>query len=151
MPVFWHGAGKNIDSVFWFLIITEWRFVSLKNLIFWNIWRIFVLIDIWCWHLCCRCFLKYLEQIFKLALISVEGGDHAFNDGVGIWRIDCRHLPMLTFRWQKGAAADDSFGWRKTQFQCMLLDGENLVWHLEGRLFLQIVSWCSFSYFLFAI
>ena len=46
-----------------------------------------------------RCFLKYLEQIFQLTLISVEGSVNAFNDGDGIWwlsKLQATHLSLLT-------------------------------------------------------
>ena len=61
----------------------------------WNIWKIFCSV----WYLdgiSVRCFLKYLEQIFQLALISVEGTVNAFNDGDGIWSfclpLDCKFV-----------------------------------------------------------
>ena len=106
--------------------LCEVRF--FKIIIFEIFERYFVLFDIWWWHLCRRCFLKYLEQIFQLTLISDEDTMIVFVKGDVIW--------WLGFNW--------------CIFPCLLLDGENadsnacfwmaknLLWHLEGRLVLQM-------------
>ena len=80
--------------------LSEVRFFTI--IIFEIFEKYFVLFDIWWWHLCRRCFLKYLEQIFQLTLISVEGRVRASNDDVGIWWL----------------------GYKQRSFQCLLLDGE---------------------------
>ena len=67
-----------------------------------------------------------MEQIFQLALISVEGTVNAFNDGDDIWWLSCE----------------------RRIFHCLLLDGELCVMAFGKRLSCSSnVIWWSFSIF----
>ena len=66
-----------------------------------------------------------MEQIFQLALISVEGTVDAFNDTDGIWWLSCKYF---------NASFLLTFGWR---IWMMALE--------RGRLCSANVSWWSFS------
>ena len=109
--------------------LCEVRF--FKIIIFEIFERYFVLCDIWWWHLCRRCFLKYLEQIFQLALISVGGRVHASGDGVVVWWLGCKQCRFQRFpldgeKATSGAASNACFWmaknlvgiWKEVVFLC---------------------------------
>ena len=110
----------------WFLMVTEWRFVSLNYLIFWNIWKIFCSV----WYLMLAFVLWMLSKIFRANISTYVNFSWrlclCLHDDVGIWWLGCNASFLLTFGWRKGAAADASFGWRKNAVSMLALDGEKL-------------------------
>ena len=87
----------------WFLGAHEWRFVSLDYIIFEIFERYFVLFDIWCWHLCCGCFLK----IFRTNISTYINFSWRPCSCLQWWcwhlvaRLQAMHLSLLIFGWRK--------------------------------------------------
>ena len=127
--IFLHPCSEMGAGIWCDRSLGSWSSLSevcfFKIIIFEIFEKYFVLFHIWWWHLCRRCFLKYLEQIFQLALISVEGTVDAFNDTDGIWWLSCKYF---------NASFLLTFGWR---IWMMALE--------RGRLCSANVSWWSFS------
>ena len=129
------GAGIWCDrSLGSWSSLSEVRF--FKIIIFEIFERYFVLFDIWWWHLCRRCFLKYLEQIFQLTLISAEDTMIVFVEGDGIW--------WLSFNWCIFPCL--LLDGEKRRFQRLLLDGEKFVVAFGRSSCSANVSWNPFPF-----
>ena len=132
----------------------KWRFVSLDFIIFWNIWKIFCSV----WYLMLAFVLWMLSKIFRANISTYINFSWRLCSCLQWWcwhleaKLQATHLPMLTFGWRKGAAADASFGWRKNAASNACFGWWKIVMGFGKKSsFSTNVSWWSFSYFLFAI
>ena len=124
-------------SVFWFLEITEWRFVSFR---LYNILK--YLKDICSvWYLdgiSVRCFLKYLEQNISTCINFSEGTLNAFNDVEDSWWLNGKRRVLYCLLWMakflmafgRKAFCPANVSWWSFPFCfCLPFDETSMFWH----------------------